>query len=398
MEHKTWESQTIADKWGELESSSGKIIAAKSNYYYPVDPSHYVGLLRRGNIAELTSVEIWPNNYCNQSCKFCNSDVYGLKGHQSLPFDVLSKLISDLADLDNKVVRFSGGGEPHLYEKMAEIIELIAVRNMASFFITNGSVLSEELVRSLASFANLVRFSFNGGNQADYLEAHGRDHFHEAIRNMQRMVSERKKRDRENSLLLGATFILTPQNFTHLSDAVGIVRDCGFNYMLIRPRSPFPAHLADEAYDVLKEQLMLGQSLASENFYVGGKLRKLDGAKPQGKLCRACYVTNFRAYVAADGNVFSCFDGICNRRNSFGNVKEKSFKDIWGGEDHLALRKRLGQGDFFDFCHSHCGNTDFNRSIDEIKEEIELDPDVRFRKIPYDWIRALISDVDCLWF
>lgn len=396
METAMLEPYGTADKWGYLETTANGQIEVKSNYYYPLDPSYYVDLMRRG-AKKLTSVEIWPNNYCNQKCSFCNSDLFKLKGSEALPFDVLARLINDLADLGNTSVRFSGGGEPHIYERMAEIIELIAKRGMKSFFITNGSTLSEELIDSLAGYSSLVRFSFNGGNREDYQAAHGRDHFHQTIENMKKIAGRRKEKGRESSLILGATFILTPQNYMRVSDAVKIVKDCGFNYFLIRPRSPFPTHLAGEAFDIFKDQLVQGRALRAENFYVGGKLRKLDGTKPKGDLCRACYVTYFRAYVTADGNVSTCFDGICNKRNVLGNLLETNFKEIWEGKTHLELRQGLEQGKFFDFCHQHCGNADFNRSIDQIKQAIEIDPDVKFRKMPYDWTKEFMPD-DNPWF
>lgn len=397
MKTRILEPYGTADKWGCLETTSGDQIETKSNYYYPLDPFYYVDLMRKGG-KELTSVEIWPNNYCNHHCTFCNSDVFNLRGKEALPYDVLTGLINDLGDLGNKSVRFSGGGEPHIYEGIAEIIRLIGKRGMASFFITNGSTLSADLIDSLTSHASLVRVSFNGGNREDYLAIHGQDHFDRTIGNMKKMARERKLKGREDSLILGATFILTPQNFTRVSEAVKIVKDCGFNYFLIRPRSPFPAHLAGQAYDIFKDQLVQGRALRAVNFYVGGKLRKLDGTKPKGDLVRACYVTNFRAYVTADGNVYSCFDGICNRRNIFGNVKERSFKDIWESRVHLELRQKLTQGSHFDFCHQHCGNADFNRSLDEIKRAIEINPEVKFRKAPYDWTKEFMPEDDNPWF
>lgn len=395
MKSELWEPHSTADKWGSLELSSGGEIVAKSNYYYPIDPKYYIDLFRRGE-SKLTSVEIWPNNLCNQKCSFCNGDIYNLKGNESLQFEIVHNLINDLAELDNQVVRFSGGGEPSLFEGIADIIELIAKRNMASFFITNGINLNNDLISALTKYSSLIRFSFNGGNRTDYTDAHGCDHYDIAVENMKRVASARKQNGREKSLLLGATFILTPQNFEHLGDAVKTVRDCGFNYMLIRPKSPFPEPLAGPAYDVFKEQLSLGQAMTESDFYVGGKLRKLDGTKPKVPLCRACYVTRVRAYVTAEGNVSSCFDGICNRQNVFGNLYNCSFKDIWEKETHLDLRRRLTRGEFLDFCHNHCGNADFNRSLDEMLLAIENDPDVKLKKSFYPWIER--SSQDESWF
>ena len=391
------ESSLIAKKWRFLRLTTGGTVELVYNAFYPLDASFYVDLIRNDE-RRLVSMEIWPVARCNQKCVFCSSDIYSLKSNQEINFDALCRLINDIADMGNIMVRFSGGGEPFLFKRMPEVIKLIANRNMLSYFITNGSVLSDELIEIIVSVAKGIRISFNGGSKEDYIAIHGCDHFSTVTNNMKKLANMRKINNREDTLSLGVTHIITPQNFHHVSEAVKIVKDSGFDFVLLRGRNPVKHLFQGRDRDILGNQLEICQSLRDDRFFVNGLLANLDGTKPKKKLRSACYATHYRTYVNYDGNVFSCFNSVCARKNAFGNIINKSIKNIWENELHLGIRSRLEQGNYFDYCQGHCGYTDFNKGLEAIYNEIIKNPQVKFQKIPSDWAEKYILSEDITWF
>lgn len=390
------ESVKIANKWDKLQTSTGSEVKAKSNSFYPLEPSVYIDALR-SKTSRLVYAEIWPTSVCNQNCLFCSSSIHGLKCAESLPFEVLKKVIDDLAEIENSVIRFSGGGEPFLYKRMDEIIRRIRTRNMLSFFITNGSAINDATATALIDCSSMVRFSFNGGDRNTYLQLHRTDDFEKVLRTMEHLANQRKIKKRQE-LSLGATFVISDSNFRSIAKAARAVKNCGLDFIFIRGQNPVKYLFGEADREILAEQLQICHSLKDENFFVNGKLESLDGTKPIKKLRKACFAARFRFYIDFRGNVFSCFNGICDGQINFGNVKEASIKDIREGSAHLALQERLANGDYYSFCQKHCGYADFNLCMEEIEAEIIANPEVKFKKIPSPWGEQFMNKESEAWF
>lgn len=388
----------IFNKWSALEclADSSRVVAT-SQFFHPLDVSYYIELIKKGENA-LVSTEIWPSGYCNHHCIFCSSDIFGLKDKSMLNERTLKELISDLAILGNKIVRFSGGGEPFLIKGMENIIELIAKRNMLSSFITNGSVLQESTLNMVTEYASVFRVSFNAGNENDYLLVHRADNFNKVICNMQNIASERVKKKRENSLLLGATFVVTPQNFRSVNNAARIVKNCGFDFFFIRGLNPIRYRFTGADRDTLYDQIRKSHALKDARFFISGSIEKLDGARGKKKLCPTCYATNYRTYIDYNGDVFPCFSGIMHKGRSYGNIYETSIRKIWQGEQHLQLRNDLEKGFLPNFCNRFCSYVEFNTFVKWIKEKVSSNKEVKFKRIPRSWADEFISEEYKLWF
>jgi len=392
------EPNGVANKWDTLVSDTGVEIPAKSGSFFPLNPHCYIDLLRRGE-KKLLSSEIWPTSRCNHHCTFCSSCLYGLKGNIELEWLVMRRLINDIADMGNMVVRFSGGGEPTLYKKLGKAIELVAERNMFSCLITNGSVLSEELIDLITEHSALLRFSFNGADARTYHRVHGVDDFDNVVENMSLAVEARNQKGRRNKMLLGATFVITKDNFTTISRAASLVKETGFDFFMIRGHNPVKQLFKAENRKILDREISASHLLASRDFFVSGKLSSLDGTKPDKSLSPACYATHFRTYVDFRGQVSPCFKAICSGCNACGDVTQASIGDIWGKGRHLQTRESLKKGIRIDCCRNnscHCGYTDFNNTMWEVEQAATANPNVLFKKGASPWAKRFMPKQD--WF
>lgn len=392
------ELNMVAYKWDFLLLSTDGKLASKSNSFHPLDPRCYVDLLRRGE-KTLISSEIWPTSRCNHYCTFCSSDRYGFKGTTDLNWDVMERLVNDIADMGNMVVRFSGGGEPTLYDKLGETIKLVAKRDMLGCLITNGTGLSEGLVSLATGNLALLRFSFNGGDRESYRKVHRYDGFDEVVRVMSLAAEERRKNGRDNELLLGATFIITKDNFRVISKAAKVVKESGLDYILLRGHNPTKQLFQGEERKILEREIEASHKLKDANFVVNGKPNSLDGTKPIKPLLPRCYVTHFRAYINSKGEVFPCFNAICIGQNPCGSIVQRSISDVWGKNEHLRVRERLEKGQNFGYCTNskfHCGYGDFNKNMWELEQVINRNPRVCFKKQASVWAEDFMPEEE--WF
>jgi len=392
------EPNQAANKWDRLLLDAGGEIAAKSGSFFPLNPYCYINLLRQGEKALLSS-EIWPTSRCNHHCTFCSSFLYGLKGNIDLNWLVMERLINDIADMGNMVVRFSGGGEPTLYKELDKAIKLVARRNMLSCLITNGSALSRNLIDLLAEHSSLLRFSFNGGDAETYHCVHGVDDFEKVVRAMSLAVKERNRKGRRNELLLGTTFIITRDNLRTISKAARLVKDRGLDFILFRGHNPVKQLLQGEDGDILRQEISASHELRDKDFFVSGRIERLDGTKSGKLLLPKCYATHFRTYVDFRGQVSSCFSAICAGCHTCGNVNETSIKDIWGKGQHLKTRKQLEKGRHLGYCRDlryHCGYGDFNKNMLEIERATTANPRMLFKKKASDWAEKFMPATN--WF
>ncbi|MFH1325878.1 MAG: radical SAM protein [Candidatus Falkowbacteria bacterium] len=386
------EPTNIFNKWNRIESLNDKTrIIASSQFFYPVDMAFYVNLIRK-NCDELVATEIWPSSFCNHHCIFCSSDIFGQNNKYMLEINTLKKLILDLSSMGNKVVRFSGGGEPFLLNNLDSIIELITEKGMHSLFITNSSLLKATAINMLAKFSSVVRISFNGGTEEDYSVVYRMDHFQKVINNMQKLSSERIAENREDELLLGATFVVTPQNFKHISNATSIVKDCGFDFILIRGLNPIRSRFIGSDYDILRIQLQKSHEFKSGDFYVGGSITKLDGSRGKKKIYKNCHTCNFRSFINSDGNVYPCFSAIMHKQNFFGNIYKTPITKIWENLKHVELKNELNNGSIPEFCNKFCDHVEFNAFIDWVKTQLDENKQTKFRRIPRGWAEEFIDD------
>ena len=102
-------------------------------------------LLRRRLIAPLypVTLQLVPTDTCNLNCDFCS--VKNRPGNE-LDLDIIEKVLySEPFVTHLKAVEITGGGEPTMYPKINELIELCWRAHLQMGIITNGTVLKRKV-------------------------------------------------------------------------------------------------------------------------------------------------------------------------------------------------------------------------------------------------------------
>lgn len=107
---------------------------------------------------EISGYYLELTNICNAKCYYCYNNS-GNKKHESIDFNCLKKFLNTIKN-DNVRIILSGG-EPFFYEDIFRILEMIKEYQLKCTIITNGTCLSEHVLKMLDSNIFTLQMSVN---------------------------------------------------------------------------------------------------------------------------------------------------------------------------------------------------------------------------------------------
>lgn len=297
------------------------------------------------------SVELTLTNRCNLNCVYCSdNDLRKRQGKkQALHYEVIERLLSDLAEGGTKGIVLEGGGEPTLYPEFERIVKFAKGKGLGIGLITNGTVsLDAELLREF----EWIRVSLDASTSKEYMELKGVDCFESVVNNITRYA---KYCD-----TVGVGYVVTNKNISQIETLVMRIRESGAAYIQLRPvvdsEELYP-------YDV---DLSFLKCYQNHRFAV-----ILDGMKENAKSgngslsCRAHSLTSI---ISGDGSVY-----LCGRLNIYrwlrpiGNINNESFHEIWLGEERRNQAEMVKDAEFCKRNCPQCRIAKFNELLDRLE-------------------------------
>lgn len=109
----------------------------------------------RGNLTKIfpTAVIIEITRQCNLSCLHCYLGK-SADGENFFDFPALKKLLEEIYQKGAYLLQITGG-EPFLYSRLFELVELVASRFLQVLIATNGTLISPDLAQKFSVFPNL---------------------------------------------------------------------------------------------------------------------------------------------------------------------------------------------------------------------------------------------------
>ncbi|MBF0454447.1 MAG: radical SAM protein [Magnetococcales bacterium] len=319
-------------------------------------------------------IRIKPTNHCNHDCWYCAYKVSNLQlGEDMVEADAISEekmaeIVEDCIAMGVKAVTFSGGGEPLLYKTLPQTVSRLAQGGVRVATLTNGSNLKGKMAEAFAQYGTWVRISVDGWDDASYNRARGikGDAFSQLIRNMKdfsQMASQ---------CVLGVSFIVTPENVSHLVEACTTFKEAGANHVKLSG-----VVVANEGHENNRYHARIQQQVAAEiakasqlnddHFSLINHYHELE--ERFDKAYTTCPFLQFLTVIGADCSVYSCQDKAYTQSGLLGSCRDRSFKAFWFSEEN---RKRLFSLDPSQACHHHCVSHNKNLAIEEF---IRMDPD-----------------------
>lgn len=307
-------------------------------------------------------IRMKPTNYCNHKCYYCSyaDSALGLRDAVSkqdqIPWDIMQGVLADMREMGVRAVTFSGGGEPLVYPHIVEAMRRVLEAGIDLSIITNGQLLRDERAEVLSE-AKWVRLSFDSADTETYsrvrsIPLNAFDEVCSNIRNFARL----KKPFCE----LGINFVVNHENAAQVFDMARMVKGLGVNHI------KFAARVTKDLFEYhapFKEEV-IAQLRRAKDELDGDGFRVID--KYEGDFGSAlvfhrdyktCYINKLFTVIAADCKVYFCHDKAYVSSGVVGDLREKSFKELWFSEE---IAQRYAAFNAEKECGHHCVYDDRN--------------------------------------
>ncbi|HEX67910.1 MAG TPA: radical SAM protein [bacterium] len=321
-------------------------------------------------------------NSCNLRCIACWTHSPLLKNppppsyfKEKLPVDTVKRMLDEMKELNVKRVRFTGGGEPLVYKGIDEIMLKVKENSMVLCLTTNLYRIEERIREIIRDKVDELAVSLWSAHPETYVELHPgtkEEDFLEILENL-KFICKGKGR-------VTIANVIMKKNFREIVDMVKLGKEVGADAIYFTMMDPQPGTesllLDEKELEELNELLIevekeAGEEIELEN-WEGFKERvcnptALKGLYDKGRVDRIpCYVGWIFARIMADGSVVPCCRAV---KKVMGNVKEKSFQEIWFSPQYNEFRGRAKflpkYHPYFDDigCYFTCDNLMHNEEI-----------------------------------
>lgn len=311
------------------------------------------------------SIDICVTNKCNLRCLYCSYFTSDLEVDRDLPTGEWLKFFEELGRCGVMRVTLSGG-EPFVRNDLKELIQGIVKNNMRFSILTNGTLVTEELAKFIASTKRCdhIQVSIDGSTPITHDACRGKGNFDKAILGLSFLqkynvpltirvtIHKGNVNDLENVARLLLEEISLPNFSTNSASYMGL---CRKNSELVQLN-------ADERLLAMKKLIQLTKKYPGRISATAGPLAEarswlqMEQARQVGKesISGGGYLTGCggpmdKLAVRADGVIIPCQQ---LSHIELGQINRDDLKDVWQhNPDLIKLRERnkisLKQ---FDYC------------------------------------------------
>lgn len=280
------------------------------------------------------NLEVCIMGACNHRCIFCCCDYMNYKP-DSLSFETLKTIFTELSSLGLKSVLFAGSGEPVLHPRFADIVTMTKKLGIDVAVSTNGVLLTPNILDRCLGDISWIRFSTSAGTEDTYRKIHrGKPGDLQKVFDHISYAAELKQKKKYQTVL-NVQIVMTPDNVDEIVllaekvKACGadryIVKSYGTNYLMQNDIKENANQDFFDRYSSLYDSLM---KLNDEKFHVVYRQNRIKNEFSE-RSYDECWASDFHACICADGSVCPC----CNLQGlaqfAFGNVNYESFQSIW---------------------------------------------------------------------
>ena len=295
--------------------------------------------------------QIEVSSKCNYKCVTCRHGYY--EYGQNLPPQICDILIQDVLPSLN-ILELQGTGESLLNSMTSQLIKA-ASDNTEITLITNGSLLTDEIMHILVSAGTQVVISLDGSNEKIYTLHRPVGSFSKVIRNVQRLNEIRCSVPNCGCSIV-VNMVLTRLNSMDIKNMIELVSNLGLDFLFVSEvRRCMPDSQVWDNLNLLSEsstQDFKLRILDCEDFArkKGIGFRFNPNSKPAGikkKLCQAAWE---HIFVASNGDVSVC----CELPKVFGNLNVQNMSEILSSKKLQDFQDDMLNGRYDQHCLNCC--------------------------------------------
>jgi radical SAM protein with 4Fe4S-binding SPASM domain len=303
-------------------------------------------------------------NRCNLNCLHCYSSSTADRSNDELYTAEAKKLLSGLTEVNCPVVLFTGG-EPLLRDDLFELLTEARRLGLQTVISSNGTLIDSAAANKLAEVGvNYVGISIDGDQE-----------FHDRFRQVRgsfKAALEGIESCKKTGIKTGLRFTITKSNagqipfVFELAASTGVRRICFYHLIRtgrakeLNSQTPTPRQTRQAVETIIeKTSECVQKNIIDEVLTVGNHadgpfllLKMLRENNMNYKTARKLLLANGGnktgekiGCVSCDGNVYP--DQFW-RNYSLGNIKDKTFREIWEDSTEPVLNKLRKKSEFAD--------------------------------------------------
>ncbi len=282
------------------------------------------------------------NGFVVHNCFYVSSDYKQKHSREELDWGVLQSCLTNLSTLGTKAITWTGGGDPSVYTHIDKAIEYTHSLGLQQGIFTNAY--------DPLQYPELL----------DWIR----------ITITEKFLLTKHVKTYIQHTKVGVNYNLCKENEEHLPRLVKQAKDIGAHYFQVRPA------LADR-YDLQKPiecPTWLKDYETPDFKIVLTDYKWEDYLKPHDY--PICHGHSFVPFIWHNGDVAVCAYHFGREDFTFGNLNQKSFKQIWEGDRRKAM---LEQGvNVIPECQHCCKLHEINKSLSVLKGDITVVEDEVF--------------------
>lgn len=312
----------------------------------------------------LPSVAIFPVSYCNLDCIMCGCGKKKIKKKEKMEFSIMEKIIIECSNFFFKPkVHFSGFGEPLMYPKIKEAMQLCKHYKLRWSMTTNGYLLEKHIEDIISNHCSALNISIHGDASEHDRITRVNGSFEKAIRAIKKIDHIKRTRNTDRPLI-AINSVLNNSNVLYLDQILSVltklpVNSITFQHLLfseadLKKRKNF---LIAEPYkiDTISEFIKSAQNGDSTKVNFFPKIKPQDihryyTDRDYG-FNASCTLPWLSVKAYPNGDVKCC-------NFLFGNLRKDSLKSIINNPRARKFRDLVKKGKYniplcFRCCHRH---------------------------------------------
>lgn len=316
------------------------------------------------------NLEVCIMGACNHRCVFCCCDYMKYKP-DSLSFETLEKLFTELRLLGLKSVLFAGSGEPLLHPRFADIVTMTKKLGIDVAVSTNGVLLTPDILDRCLGDISWIRFSTSAGTEDTYRAIQrGKQGDLQKVLDHITYAAELKKKKNYHTVL-NVQIVMIPENVNEIVLLAKKVKMCGADRYIVKSYGENLLMQNDIKKDANQEFFHKNGSLYDElmklndeSFHIVYRQNRIQN-EFSTRSYDACLAADFHACICADGSVSPCchLQGI--EKFVLGNINIEPFSTIWQSPRRKAVMELI-RASKLQPCPGACKLDVMNRYLEEL--------------------------------
>jgi len=251
---------------------------------------------------------------CNFNCPFClyqskasvifKDKKYYYPRDSKLDHNKLIKIIKLFAKRGLKSVILTGGGEPFLYDKFYNILDVLFEEKIEVGLITNGTKINKIFIKKYGSnpYLKWIRVSLDSVNSKTWKNMHlpkDCSTFEKTIKNI-KLLTENSNR----KYLVGINFLVTPLNYREIVPAFNLAKKLKVDNVRY---TPVFTKKGKKVYSEIKEELSgkLKEVISKKKPLVYVNLPRFDFLDTPNDT-KKCWFSHFSVNLGVDSKLYPC--------------------------------------------------------------------------------------------